>query len=214
MTKFLILILALTGCSGEAFTGFTPSAPIETDGGFEKIAAGGSQGEDDGGVLPTGTGGRGTGGATSTGGATAVGTGGTLVATGGSAATGGALGSGGTPGTGGATGTGGVTATGGTTATGGVTATGETTACTLVTHDNGFGHPWHDCVPLYTYNRLQATKACEASSGASTCVVGFGCVTGEVTMCGPNGCWEYAGNMAGYAKNTNGDCAPYTKAWN
>jgi hypothetical protein len=168
--KNLILVLALTGCGGESFTGFAPGGPVETDGGFEKIAAGGGQSEDDGGVLPSGTGGGGRGGATAvgTGGATA--TGGTTTA-----GTGGTPGSGGATGTGGATvSTGGVTGTGGVTATGGVTGTGGTTACTLVTHDNGLGQTWQDCVALGTLTTSQAMKACQAwpkgSNNSNECI--------------------------------------------
>ena len=135
--KNLILILALTGCSGEAFTGFTPGDPVEADGGFDSKIAAGGQGEDDGGVLPTGTGGRGTGGSTSAGGATTVGMGGTVVATGGS------------------------------TGTGGVTGTGGTIECTPVTHSNGIGQTWQDCFPLGTYNQSQALKACKASASTT-----------------------------------------------
>ena len=38
-----------------------------------------------------------------------------------------------------------------------------------MTHDNGIGQTWEDCVPLYTWNREQAMKACQAS-GAVACV--------------------------------------------
>lgn len=217
--KNLIFILALTGCSGESFTGFTPGDPVEADGGFDSKIAAGGQGEDDGGVLPTGTGGRGTGGSTSTGGATAVGTGGTVVATGGSTGTGGATGTGGvTVLTGGAPGTGGAADTGGATGTGGAT------TCTLVTHDNGVGQTWQDCVPLGTYNQAQALKACVTKTGdARRCNIAPGCGTAPWIMQGTdmagtyNYIWGFSGNTAGYV-NTNGGCPnptpPQNAPWN
>jgi hypothetical protein len=220
MTKNLIFILALTGCGGESFTGFTPGDPVEADGGFDSKIAAGGQGEDDGGVLPTGTGGRGAGGSTSTGGtggATAIGTGGTVVATGGSTGTGGVTGAGGVT-----VATGGASGTGGTTATGGAMGTGGTTACTLVTHDNGLGQTWQDCVPLYAYNQTQATKACNAS-GAVVCILSTRCGPSAYEVQGFNedrsqliGEWGYGDNFAGLVSSTYNLCstgAPDIRHW-
>jgi hypothetical protein len=38
---------------------------------------------------------------------------------------------------------------------------GGSDGCVLVTHDNGYGHHWIDCVPFGTHDELQAQKACE-----------------------------------------------------
>lgn len=154
--KNLILVLALTGCGGESFTGFTPVDPATTDdGGIDsKIAAGGGQDEDDGGAIRTETGG-----STSTGGVggATVGTGGTVVATGGATSTGGASG------------------------------TGGTTACTPVTHDNGLGQTWQDCVPLGTYNEGQAMKACAAWCAVKNCASSCALLLDIGSYCGVSG---------------------------
>lgn len=115
---FIPALLALTGCSGGAFTALAPGDPAAADGGgFDsKISAGG--GEDDGGVLPTGSGGAGTGGAVG-----AVGTGGALAAAGGLVGSGGAPGSGGRGKETGGSSSGGSRATGGATGIGGATST-------------------------------------------------------------------------------------------
>ena len=224
MTKNLIFILALTGCSGEAFTAGVGDPAATDDGGLDsKIAAGGS--EDDGGVLPTGSGGAGgTVGVMGAGGApvaaggsgSAVGSGGAPVATGGSS-TGGSRATGGNVGAGGVTSAGGTTSTGGTAATGGSTSAGGAVTCTLVTHDNGLGQTWQDCVPLGTYNESQATKACKAS-GAIACNPTAACTSNAPIVCGygPNpvvfGCWGYAGDAVGLAK-ANDNCSAFTVTW-
>lgn len=46
-----------------------------------------------------------------------------------------------------------------------------------VTHSNGVGQAWTDCVPLGTYDQSQAMKACEAWCSARGCA-GTGCVEG------------------------------------
>lgn len=74
----------------------------------------------------------------------------------------------------GAGGTGGDGASGGIGGAGGNT--GGTGGCELVTHDNGVGQTWQDCVPLETYNAEQALKACEAWCAAVGCS-GVGCWT-------------------------------------
>ncbi len=154
------LSLVLVGCGGESFSDslFDPGA----DG-----APGGSAG---------------TGGETSTGGES-HGTGGAAQETGGSQATGGVAPTGGTTSTGGAlatggssSSTGGAPGTGGTTSTGGATGTGGST-CTLVTHSDGLGQTWQDCVALGTYDVTEAQKACQtwcAANGGCGCTESVG----------------------------------------
>jgi hypothetical protein len=93
-------------------------------------------------------------------------------------------------------------------------------ACTPVTHNNGVGASWTDCVPLGTYNETQAMAACEADAVAvvlgetpfscteTTC--GSGTDTVELQFTLPGGgvppqpptnekiFWTYAGSNAGY----------------
>jgi hypothetical protein len=133
----------------------------------------------------------GSGGATSTGGVSSASTGGAPEADAGSG--------GASQGTGGSfhnTGGSGSPETGGAPATGGVVVD----ACASVTHDNGFGATWQDCVPLGTYNLEQAMKAC-AASGVSACAPESGCpdyaVHGALA-----GNWGYEGIVAGYASAT------------
>jgi len=237
MTKNLILILALTGCSGESFTGVDFSrtggdaqesdsgalgtgGSVDDDGGGVMVGTGGHPQEKDGSVRHSSGGSSGsTGGAPSaTGGS--VGTGGAVIATGGTmgtggaTATGGVTGTGGVTATGGATATGGVTGTGGVTATGGVTGTGGTTACTLVTHDNGLGQTWQDCVPLYTYDENQAMKACQAS-GAPVCLKSTRCGATVYEVMGKNadlsqwlGEWGYSAFAMGLVSPDSNLCTP------
>lgn len=40
-------------------------------------------------------------------------------------------------------------------------------ACAPITHNNGLGQTWTDCVPLGTYNESQAMAACAASFGSN-----------------------------------------------
>ncbi len=150
--NLIVLTVFLCGCSGEAFTTADLAALDAADSGRAPAATGGAPG---------------TGGASATGGAVA--------ATGGAHATGGAVTStGGSPATGGA-----VTSTGGVVGTGG--AVEADAGCALVTHDNGAGQTWQDCVPLGTYNQEQAMKACEAWAVA---VGGVGCTAITGTRCG------------------------------
>lgn len=201
--KTLIAALAalvLSGCSGEAFTGFTPGDPSSADadsttpadGGLDvKISAGGS-----GGLLEE-DGGPGSGGAKGSGGVVVAAGGSTVAGSGGATSTGGstAAGSGGSPSTGGMLGSGGV-------GTGGVTATGGTTACALVTHTNGTGQTWQDCVPIGTWDESQAMRACKAS-GAALCTAVGGCGVSSYAVCGHDlpgmqqhgGCWEYGSDL-------------------
>jgi hypothetical protein len=65
--------------------------------------------------------------------------------------------------------------TGGAISTGGVLGSGGLVdACALVTHNNGRGQTWQDCVPLGTINDAQAVKACQASS-ATGCAASSSC---------------------------------------
>jgi len=176
--RFVVISMLLAGC-GEPFTSQVFS-DTPGDGGAVPFGSGGSGGEAEdagpgtGGRVglhaggAPGTGGAGTGGSPSTGG---------VVGSGGSSATGGAVGPGGAPSSGGAgTGgsTGGAPGSGGSPGTGGGSggapnsggtpgSGGVVDACTPVTHDNGLGQTWQDCVPLGTYNQSQAVKACKAS---------------------------------------------------
>lgn len=94
---------------------------------------------------------------TSAAGGSSNGAGGEVIEDGGTA-----LGAGGSGGTGGV-----LTSTGGARPLG---SGGGTDACTFVTHRNGVGQTWQDCVPLGTFNESQATKACKASVSVQ-CVV-------------------------------------------
>lgn len=118
-------------------------------------------------------------------------------------------GAGGSLGTGGSTtGAGGATPSppdAGHEGTGGSPAAGSD-ACALVTHDNGLGQTWQDCVPLGTYNLEQAMKACVAS-GAGMCIPnGKVCTFAEYekvlgyTADGSTliGIWGFWGQIAGY----------------
>jgi hypothetical protein len=99
-----------------------------------------------------------------------------------------------------------------------------------VTHDNGLGQIWQDCVPLGTYNLSQAMKAC-AASGAVQCFARAACGLQLDTVRGydggqgwPTGEWGYGYNAAGYVAPGNGDgnlrgstcggSVPGTKTWN
>jgi hypothetical protein len=205
---FLALVV---GCSGESFESRSTAATVtDIDSGAAATADAGTS------VGASSSGGEGSidvpGGSFGAGGLPSGGSSGSS-SSGGLSGSGGKIGSGGSPpGSGGSS-------SGGLSGSGGVLGSGGSVACTLVTHDNGLGQTWQDCIPRGTYNRAQATRACEAS-GASTCLNTFGCVTGEIIVCGyaspndvPYGCWQYAGGAVGYAKRTNGDCAAYTAPW-
>lgn len=202
----------LYACGGDGFT----SAAKSFDGGPR-----GSGGEAIGTGGKVGTGARSEGGA-SNGGASNGGASNGGDSHGGASSTGGARdasvssggwsgsGGGGSSGSGG-TSSGAVSGSGGSPSSGGASSGGSAgsdagvvEACALVTHDNGLGQAWKDCVPLGTYNVEQAMKACEASD-AKTCSV--------VTACGPSapevrgynadttkiiGRWGYTGSLAGY----------------
>ncbi len=196
---FILTVLTLFGCGGEAFDSALFVAAGGSDGTGGETATGGAP--DDGGP--------GTGGATSTGGSDATGG---APETGGATATGGAPETGGETSTGGALGTGGVS-TGGATATGGAPGTGGATTCTLVTHDNGLGQTWQDCEPLGTFTQAQATKACLAA-GAAQCYSLTGCgipyyeVRGYTAGGSAIGFWMYGGPTAGYVNSESCGSAP------
>jgi hypothetical protein len=75
-------------------------------------------------------------------------------------------------------------------------------ACMPVTHSDGLGQTWTDCVPLGTYNEAQAMKACEAWTVATDASVGS-CVVNSCSgeMFVEN---EVAGRIWSYA-------GPYTE---
>lgn len=215
-TALYIFIVTMTaGCGGAEFSVFDR---MEADGGTPLVDAPDSAPA----TSDSGTGGAG--GATATGGAPTEIDGGAAGASGGSLSTGGELGSGGTSsggtagtgGTGGA-GTGGMPSTGGTAGSGGVTATGGVTGCTKVTHSNGIGQTWEDCVALDTFDESQATKACVAHTGdAQHCYVSGGC--GGVTLgivrtdsSTDSYFWVYAGTLTGNVSDKG--CVP-DRAWN
>jgi hypothetical protein len=106
---------------------------------------------------------------------------------------------------------------------------GVDAACTPVTHDNGLGQQWTDCVPLGTYNLAQALKACAAYCAVNSCLpdAGGACINnpGEGAECGNaefvtaqfgDTVWQYAGSYAGYARpSTSATCpGPPLPTWN
>lgn len=221
MSKLIIAAFVLTvGCGGEPFApGFNSSPGVETDGGSD-AAGGASTVESDsstGGKFEHGHGGAGTGGAreTGSGGASTGGTRGS-----GGSSSGGADSAGGTLSAAGGAGTGGTSSTGGS-GSGGVPQEMDG-GCALVTHDNGLGQTWQDCVPLGTYNETQAMKACEAS-GAPNCRLS-GCTADTHSMvCGIDasgsfaygGCWGYTDLSAGHVvpAASAGGCPITTGSW-
>lgn len=113
-----------------------------------------------------------------------------------------------------------IAATGGSTAvgSGGAANTGGSVACTLVTHTNGIGQTWQDCVPINTYDLNQAMRACE-KSGAAHCTNNGSICGGTYVVCGYDeprqsiygGCWGYygvyiAGFVSSVALNGGGSC--------
>lgn len=93
-------------------------------------------------------------------------------------------------------------------------------ACASVTHSNGVGQFWQDCVPLGTYTAEQAIKACAATTGdaakcgvAPACPPGIGAVaTGYMT----SSMWEYEGPLVGRVFQGQAGCTPTggTSTWN
>lgn len=133
------------------------------------------------------------------------------------------IGAGGAPAAGGARAStaGGAPAAGAPGAGGASTAAGGAPdACTPVTHDNGVGQRWVDCVPLGTYNETEARKACVAFTGdPRQCSPSQGCGSAPQIMqwLDPTGqhsyLWGYEGNTAGYV-GVNGGCPnQFGKKW-
>jgi len=191
--RFVVISMLLAGCGSSPFTSQVFSDTPDDGGVVPHVDAlpfgsGGASGDATGGApkADTGaTGGRGFGGVEETGGRVSV-------------HAGGAAGTGGAPETGGVVGTGGATVI--------------DAGCTLITHDNGLGQTWQDCVPLGTYNEAQATKACKVS-GATTCTANPGnptCNGANRIVCGSGssfvGCWGYAGFVAGYVSRSGAPC--------
>jgi len=190
MNRFILVVLLAfaPGCNSEEFTTFNRAELDAADS------------------APS------TGGAVATGGASSSAGG---ASTGGRLSTGGSMAAGGSTETGGAASTGGaVIETGGAPNTGGAPLVD---ACALVTHDNGIGQTWQDCVPLGTYNQEQAMKACEAFTGDSkACAVAIGCgasfgdVIRSTLYPEVDYFWTYSGNHAG---NVGMSCA-VDRTWN
>lgn len=86
--------------------------------------------------------------------------------------------------------------------------------CTVVTHDNGLGQHWQDCVPLGTYDETQALKACAAYDAGSCAQSAGGCGAEQmVHPPGNNTLWEYQGVGAGHVSVST--CpGPSDPGWN
>lgn len=201
--KVTPLALLVVACGGD---GFSTSASY-VDGGPR-----GTGGEVVGTGATRSNGGASSGGA-SNGGAMA-GLGGT--ASGGISASGGQeAGLGGSPGSSGGSGgssgsTSGVAGSSGGSSGGG--GGGVFDACAPVTHDNGLGQTWQDCVPLGTYNLEQAMKACRATglTDPAGCVINA-CVGSPSAVCESSRdsrCWGYYGQNRGYVVVQSGICPP------
>ncbi len=78
-----------------------------------------------------------------------------------------------------------------------------------VTHSNGIGQNYYDCVEAGTWNQTQAAEACTAYTKnqfvcqAAGCIGSDGGPTGDLVICGnPDGgtcaCWNYQGPDIGY----------------
>ena len=72
-----------------------------------------------------------------------------------------------------------------------------------ITHANGIGQSFYDCVALGTHNLNQAKEACLAYTGnASLCVLG-NCTGGgqNLVVCSNSptaNCWNYSGSNIGH----------------
>jgi len=93
-----------------------------------------------------------------------------------------------------------------------------------VTHSNGIGQTWQDCVPLGTYNLSQAMKACKAANSGK-CVDSQGCGAGQLVVLGWNtagtqltGSWGYGGFPESFACSANSGascgCVSSGPTWN
>jgi hypothetical protein len=78
-----------------------------------------------------------------------------------------------------------------------------------ITHDNGIGQSWYDCVAYGTHTQAQATKACEAYAGSGECG-SRSCLSGQRAMCSSGAtapdciCWGYQGAIQGWVNNAGG----------
>lgn len=113
---------------------------------------------------------------------------------------------------------GGSSSGGASSASGGVSAaTGGTATCALVTHNNGLGQTWQDCVSLGTYNETQATKACKASVSVQCVILDY---CGGYTMRGYDVAgmfiaeWGYGGTTGGHVAVGDGQGNYYGSACN
>ena len=88
---------------------------------------------------------------------------------------------------------------------------GEAQACTLVTHSDGLGQTWQDCVALGTYDQAEAFRACVANGGA--CVLNACGAVCDIDPHSPGycSCWDYASPLAGHVNNT-ANCTDPAKA--
>jgi hypothetical protein len=83
--------------------------------------------------------------------------------------------------------------------------------CVLYSHTNGLGQTFVDCVPLDTYDKTEAEKACAAAEGGACAAASF-CPGGDSLECmtggnGPNttcACWSYSGSTEGAVGTANG----------
>jgi len=77
--------------------------------------------------------------------------------------------------------------------------------CQPVTHNNGFGQTFVDCVALNTHDETQAHKACLALEAGACAVRTVNCVSGAPQMLecentlGQCACWAYTGTYTGSA---------------
>jgi|GEM_PF-6195390 len=199
---FSAIVIIVSGCGGSDFS-FTESPVVDYDSGHPSTMP-----VDDAGAVPPDvapeTSDAGAGGAPGTGGRTA---------------TGGTTGHAGTVSAGGKTATGG--SSGGVTATGGAQGTGghpSEDACVPVTHTNGVGQTWRDCVPVGTYDETQAMKACLARTGdRRRCSLAPGCGSAAQVVQGTgegyNLLWGFDGNTAGFV-GIDGACpSGHSGAW-
>lgn len=68
----------------------------------------------------------------------------------------------------------------------------EAEACALVTHTDGIGQSWQDCVPEGTYDEQEARRACE-SSGAQCVPSDCNSDAGVQAICSACACWTFQG---------------------
>jgi len=80
---------------------------------------------------------------------------------------------------------------------------GEGDACAPVSHTDGLGQSWQDCVPLGTYSLSEAMAACVAGYGSALACSSHICGTGQPSdpafhaVCGSVVCWAYDGPYVG-----------------